>query len=167
MDLTHAIAMPNVCTGLLSQISAAFSPLLRVPQPFASKRERRVNRRQLVVKAASSGEYQFGSGGPNMVDTNMIVLRKRMLDLKMREKNYKTPEEYMQWEKDWCPAYHGHVFMAMKWLQSALINTRPIVAISLLSLTSASISLSIIIVWATALSRMSEITTPILSTLRG
>jgi len=102
-----------------------------------------------------------------MVDANMIVLRKRMLDLKIREKKYKIPEEYMEWEKDWYPAYQAHVFMAMEWLQSALINSRPIVAISLLSLISASVSLSIIILWANALSRLSQITTPILSTLQG
>ena len=60
----------------------------------------------------------------------MILLRKRMFDLKMQETNYKTSEEYMEWEKELSPAYHENVFRAMKWLQTALINTRPSVAIS-------------------------------------
>eukprot|EP00253_Pinus_taeda_P024755 PITA_24755 len=172
MDLTHAIPMPKAWSGLLPQMSIAFSPLLQkqigiLRLLFASKRERRVSQRQFAVKAASSGEYRFGSGGPNMVDANMIVLRKRILDLKMQEKNYKTPEEYMEREKDWYPGYHARVFMVMEWLQSALINTRPIVAICVLSLISASVSLAIIIVLATALNRLSEMTTPILSTLKG
>merc|ERR1712226_1454906 len=129
----------------------------RLPTLSASKRKREVSSRRLVVNAASSREHQFGSGDHNMVDANMILLRKRMFDLKMQDKNDKTPEERMEWEKKLYPAYHAHVLMAMQWLQCSLINTHPIVAFTLLGLISASVSLSVVIVWATALSQLNQI----------
>jgi len=173
MDFRVAIAIPRGCAGRVCHISPAFSrpepqkQIGRVPTLSASKGKRGVNPRQLVIKAASSGEYQFGSGGGNMVDADMILLRKRMFDLKMQETNYKTPAEYMEWEKEVYPAYHAQVFRSMVWLQSTLINTRPIVAITLLSLISASVPLSILIVSANPVSLVSQITTAFLSSLHG
>ena len=86
-----------------------------------------------------------------MVDANMILLRKRMFDLKMQETNYKSPEEYMEWEKQLYPEYHANVLRAMECFQYSLINTRPIVAITLFRLISAGVSSSVLIVWVTAL----------------
>lgn len=173
MDLRVAIAIPKGCASHVCHIYPAFSrpvqqkQIGRAPTLSASRGKRGVNPRQVVIKAASSGEYQFGSGGGNMVDADMIVLRKRMFDLKMQETNYKTPEEYMEWEKELYLAYNAQVFRAMGWLQSTLINTRPIVAITLLTLISASVPLSIFIVSENSVSSVSQITTAFLSSLHG
>eukprot|EP00253_Pinus_taeda_P033218 PITA_33218 len=173
MDRRIAIAIPKGCARHVCHITREFSPpmsqkpIVRAPTLSASKMKRGVNQRQLVVKAASSGEYQFGSGGQNIVDANMILLRKRMLDLKMQEANYKTPEEYMEWEKEIYPAYHAQVFRAMEWLQYTLINTRPVVAITLLSLISASVPLSILFVSANPVSRVGQIIMAFLSSLHS
>jgi len=173
MDLKVAIAIPKDSAGHVCRISRAFSPPMLqkqnggTPTLSAPRTKRGVNRRQLVIKAASSGEYQFGSGDRNIVDANMILLRKRMFDLKMQETNYKTPEDFMEWEKELYPAYHAQVFRAMEWLQYTLINTRPVVAITLLSLISASIPLSIIIVSASPVSRVGQITMALLSSLHS
>ena len=102
-----------------------------------------------------------------MVDANMILLRKRMFDLKMQETNYKSPEEYMEREKQLYPEYHANVLRAMECLQYSLINTRLIVAITLFGLISAGVSSSVLIVWVTALIRLSQIMTPYFSILQG
>jgi len=97
----------------------------------------------------------------------MIVLRKRMFDLKMQETNSKTPEAYMEWEKELYRTYHENVFRAMKCLQAALINTRPSVAITILTFICLSVFFMVLFVSANAVSYLIQFTTAFLRNMHG
>eukprot|EP01018_Ginkgo_biloba_P027240 Gb_20326 [translate_table: standard] len=113
---------------------------------FSSQKKKKVTPN--VVKA-SLADYEFGAGsvhafhgGPSIVDANITILRKRMNEVKMQERNYKPPEEWREWEKNVYPAYHSSICHAIGLLQSYLMNARPSVAVATLSLMSLSVAAS-------------------------
>lgn len=80
------------------------------------------------------------------VDENMVVLRKRIQEMKMTEENYEYPTEWMEWEKQYYPEYNSHVCEAVGFLQSALMNTRPSLALGLLALFMLCVPTSVLII---------------------
>ena len=68
----------------------------------------------------------------------MIVLRKRMQELRMEETNYAPPQHWMKWEKEWSVTYTSDICQFVGWLQNILINTRPTLAMAALALISLS-----------------------------
>lgn len=72
--------------------------------------------------------FNSNSGG-GLVDENMIVLRKRIHEMKMQERNYEPPKNWMEWEKKYYTNYESDVCEVVGMLQSILMNTRPCVAI--------------------------------------
>eukprot|EP01018_Ginkgo_biloba_P027243 Gb_20327 [translate_table: standard] len=128
--------------------------------PIHMGRRRRAS--SLAVKACSGG-HDFGSGGPNIVDANLILLRKRIYELKSQEKNDKFSEEWMEWEKRAYPTYRRKVFEGVGWLQCNLINTRPTVAIGMLSLMSLSVSASVFLVLLTGADHLCQFAMAFLS----
>eukprot|EP01018_Ginkgo_biloba_P027233 Gb_02070 [translate_table: standard] len=100
----------------------------RSPSIFIHKKKRLP--RSVIVKASSSNDS--GADDPSIVDANMIVLRKRMHDLKLQEGNYEFSEEWVEWEKKLYVSYHSTIFQVIGRLQHILLNTRPSVAIALL-----------------------------------
>eukprot|EP00253_Pinus_taeda_P031839 PITA_31839 len=95
--------------------------------------------RRAAVNACGHSGNQFGSGDPSKVDTDMIVLRKRILELRMHEINYLPPQHWMKWEKVWSVTYASDVCKFLLWLQNMLYNTRPALAIAGLALISVSV----------------------------
>eukprot|EP00253_Pinus_taeda_P028093 PITA_28093 len=102
-------------------------------------------KRRATVKAANSGDNKFGPGGPSSLDAELIVLRKRIHELRRQERNYAPPQHWMKWEKDWSLTYASDVCEAVGWLQNKVINTRPSVAIASLSLISLSVPASLLL----------------------
>ncbi|KAJ4961141.1 hypothetical protein NE237_021051 [Protea cynaroides] len=57
-----------------------------------------------------------------MVDENMIVLRKRIHEMKKMEKNQEPPEDWMEWEKKYYRHYNSDVYEAVGLLQTQLMD---------------------------------------------
>lgn len=77
-----------------------------------------------------------------LVDENMIVLRKRIHEMKMIERNYEPPENWMEWEKKYYTGYDSYICEAMGVLQAQLMNTRPSFALGVLALIALSVPTS-------------------------
>ncbi|XP_043694656.1 uncharacterized protein LOC122645414 [Telopea speciosissima] len=115
------------------------------PQPSSSKSNRRkigfrhrCNRYPTTL-AAAKGD---GSGRGKLVDENMIVLRKRIQEMKMVERNQEPPENWMEWEKKYYTDYDSDVCEAVGLLQTQLMETRPSVALGMVALVAISVPTS-------------------------
>ncbi|KAL3501850.1 hypothetical protein ACH5RR_036299 [Cinchona calisaya] len=93
-----------------------------------------------------------------LVDENMIVLRKRIHETKMIEKNYEPPSEWMDWEKRYYTSYDSMICEAMGFLQSHLMKTRPSLAIGMIALVTLSVPTSSFLV----MSQLMELTKGVL-----
>ncbi|KAI3729364.1 hypothetical protein L6452_18020 [Arctium lappa] len=87
----------------------------------------------------------------HMVDENMIVLRKRIHEMKMIERNYEPPSDWMDWEKSYYTSYDAYICEVMGVLQSELMNTRPSVALGLMALIMLSVPVSTLVVVSNAI----------------
>lgn len=96
------------------------------------------------VLAARNGAYDHHSG--RMVDEAMIVLRKRIHEMKMVERNYEPPADWMEWEKRYYASYDADVCEVVGALQTLLMNTRPGRAIGLMALVTLSVPTSMYMV---------------------
>ncbi|XP_057866193.2 uncharacterized protein LOC131073709 [Cryptomeria japonica] len=122
----------------VAKISGKFGLLplhKRLGRPTSIHIGKKNNMKKFIVNGASSGE----SGPGRMVDEDMLVLRKRMYEVRMEEINYIPPHHWMEWEKKWYPTYNSDVCSSLMWLQNILLNTRPGVTMA----TVLSISLSV------------------------
>eukprot|EP00253_Pinus_taeda_P006206 PITA_06206 len=119
----------------------------------------RIILKRSAVKAASSSDNQFGSGDLSRVDAEMIVLRKRMQELRMQETNYSPPQHWMKWEKEWSVTYNSDICEFVGWLQKMLINTRPFVAIAVLAL----ILLSLLVFVLLLLFQIFQVSAPLIA----
>lgn len=99
------------------------------------------------LKRSSSGAYNSQNySGHRMVDENLIVLRKRIHEMKIIERNYEPPAEWMDWEKRYYASYDTYICEAMGFLQSHLMNTRPSLAIGMVALVALSVPTSTVVV---------------------
>lgn len=81
-------------------------------------------------------------GGGKVVDENMVVLRKRIHEMKMVERNYEPPSHWMHWEKRFYCNYDATICDALSILQTFLMNSRPSVAFGMLLLLLVSVPVS-------------------------
>ncbi|XP_059072837.1 uncharacterized protein LOC131073707 isoform X1 [Cryptomeria japonica] len=95
---------------------------------------------RFAVKAVNSGDSEHR----NIVDEDMLVLRKRMHEVRMEEINYIPPQHWMEWEKKWYTTYDSDVCSSLLWLQNILLNTRPGVAVAIVALISLSVAASLL-----------------------
>ena len=72
----------------------------------------------------------------------MIVLQKRIHDVKMIERNYEPPADWMEWEKRYYTSYDSIICDVLGVLQSQLMNTRPSLALGMLALIMLSLPTS-------------------------
>ncbi|OAY66439.1 hypothetical protein ACMD2_12973 [Ananas comosus] len=89
----------------------------------------------------------------------MIVLRKRINDMEMAERNYEPPAEWTEWEKGYYTSYGAHVCEFAGLLQALLLSTRPGLGLGMLGL----VVLSVPIAAVTAVCHLIEISQLILS----
>lgn len=78
----------------------------------------------------------------------MIVLRKRIHEMKMVERNYEPPSHWMEWEKRCFTSYDSLVCEIVGVLQSQLMNTRPSLALGLFVLIAFSVPISSTLVFS-------------------
>ncbi|GAU24299.1 hypothetical protein TSUD_48870 [Trifolium subterraneum] len=92
-----------------------------------------------------------GSADPNfggrLVDEGMIILRKRIHEMNMIEKNYEAPSNWMEWEKRYYTNYDSIICEAMGILQTQLMNTRPSVALGAMAFVAISVPTSSILIF--------------------
>ncbi|KAF8390031.1 hypothetical protein HHK36_024552 [Tetracentron sinense] len=93
------------------------------------------------VFAARKDSYDRNYDG-KLVDENMIVLRKRIHEMKMIE----PPSDWMEWEKQYYANYDSDICEAMGLLQSLLMKTRPSLALGMVALITLSVPASIVMV---------------------
>eukprot|EP00253_Pinus_taeda_P028819 PITA_28819 len=144
--------------GLLP-LQTNFGRSVREASQANSQIQYRIILKRTAVKAAKSSDNQFGSGGPSRVDAEMIVLRKRIQELRMQETNYLPPQHWMKWEKDWSVTYASDICEFVGWLQNMLINTRPVFAIVALAL----ILLSLLVFVSRLLFLVLRVSTPLIA----
>ncbi|CAN6972075.1 unnamed protein product [Brassica rapa subsp. trilocularis] len=123
--------------------SALITPLRFHPLVFSTNKMMIKKKKKMmsVSAAASSGKDHYYGGG-RLVDENMIVLRKRIHEMKMVERNYEPPSHWMDWEKRFYSSYDSVICESVGLLQSFLMNSRPTVAIATLLLLIVSVPVS-------------------------
>ncbi|KAJ8424293.1 hypothetical protein Cgig2_003275 [Carnegiea gigantea] len=119
--------------------SSQFSPLSK-----AKPKSRPKNTVQVVSALRSSSSYESRHPG-RIVDENMIVLRKRIHEMKVVERNYEPPTEWMQWEKQIYTQYDEYICTILGMVQTQLMNTRPSVALGALAMLTLSLPSSVIL----------------------
>ncbi|TMW91287.1 hypothetical protein EJD97_014528 [Solanum chilense] len=77
-----------------------------------------------------------------LVDESMIILRKRVHEMKVIERNYEPPEEWMEWEKQYYANYDELICNLVGCLQMKLLSTRPTLALGMLILLIISVPAS-------------------------
>lgn len=97
-------------------------------------------------RSSEAHDHQNYSGEHRVVDENLIVLRKRIHEMKMIERNYEPPSEWMDWEKRYYASYDSYICEAMGFLQAQLMNTRPSLALGMIALIAFSVPTSTAVV---------------------
>lgn len=95
---------------------------------------------RLVVCARNKDGYS----GSKLVDENMIVLRMRIKEMNRSSSEAgKLPSNnWMEWEKKYFWHYNDVVFEVVRLLQMYLMETRPALALGMLTLLSLSVPIS-------------------------
>lgn len=130
----------SIAFSISSTNSAAF---LLPPTPSGHRLRRlpvAVTIRASSRSSADNNNNYYASG--KVVDESMIVLRKRIHEIKMAEQSHDPPADWFDWEKRYYSNYDSHICEALGYLQSHLMNTRPSVALGMLLIIILSVPLS-------------------------
>ncbi|KAJ0989142.1 hypothetical protein J5N97_007498 [Dioscorea zingiberensis] len=102
--------------------------------PVTMLPSRRRSHRTTMFANKNNGGNHGSDHSKGLVDENMIILRKRMHEMKMAERNYEPPENWMEWEKRYYTRYDSDVCTVVGLLQTFLLNNRPSVGVSVMLL---------------------------------
>ncbi|XP_027367252.1 uncharacterized protein LOC113873355 [Abrus precatorius] len=97
----------------------------------------------IMASIKGSADQNFSG---RLVDESMIVLRKRIHEMNMIERNYEPPSDWMDWEKRYYTNYDSVICEAMGVLQTQLMNTRPSLALGAMALVAMSVPTSTAVV---------------------
>ncbi|XP_018805973.1 uncharacterized protein LOC108979706 [Juglans regia] len=132
-----------VSTSILSSSVLSFHPF-----PGSSKHglhdPKRASRTRIFASRKEAHDQNHSS---RMVDENMIVLRKRIHEMKMVERNYEPPSDWMDWEKRIYTSYDSFICGVMGFLQSQMMNSRPSLTLGMLVLIILSVPTSAAVVF--------------------
>ncbi|XP_068642074.1 uncharacterized protein [Aristolochia californica] len=120
------------------------SSLSSITLPALSRKIRFRPKRYHLTRVSASGNWPKDRGyGGRSVDESLTVLRKRIHEMKIAERNYEPPAEWTEWEKKYYTSYDSDVCKALGLLQTLLMNTRPGVAVAMAVLVALSVPTSI------------------------
>ncbi|KAG8382797.1 hypothetical protein BUALT_Bualt05G0114600 [Buddleja alternifolia] len=77
-----------------------------------------------------------------LVDQNLIILRQRIHEMTIMEKNYTPPSNWMGWVKKWYKYYDSDVLELVGLSQILLMNSRPSLVLGVLALLILSVFMS-------------------------
>ncbi|KAF3659420.1 hypothetical protein FXO37_13990 [Capsicum annuum] len=114
--------------------------------PFSSRRKSssRVSRTATLAIRREAQDRNYYNG--RIVDENLIILRKRIHEMKMIERNYEPPADWMDWEKSIYTNYDANICHALGLLQSKLMDTRPSLVLGMAALIGLSLPTSTIVI---------------------
>ncbi|KAE8710270.1 ABC-2 type transporter family protein isoform 1 [Hibiscus syriacus] len=112
----------------ISSLRYSSTSALFPPRPFSGK-SKTVIIRSMASKRSDPYNHDFDG---KLVDESMIVLRKRIREIKTAEESYEPPRNWTEWEKQYKrEKYDVDVCEAMGSLQTKLMETRPGVALGM------------------------------------
>jgi len=114
---------------------------------FSSTKSNCLNCRKAIYFTPIMASKRDQNFGGRLVDESMIILRKRIHEMNMIEKNYEAPSDWMEWEKRCFTNYDSIICEAMGVLQTQLMNTRPSVALGAIAFVAISIPTSSAVVF--------------------
>ncbi|XP_024992095.1 uncharacterized protein LOC112525984 [Cynara cardunculus var. scolymus] len=132
---------------MASSITHPTSFMWSTPLAVTRKTQPYIFRPTRLSVSAAKGDAMGG----RMVDENMIVLRKRIHEMKVEERSYEPPSEWMDWEKKYYVSYNAFICEWMRVLQSGLMNTRPSLALGMMVLIASSVPVSSFVVVSNAI----------------
>ncbi|XVF85323.1 hypothetical protein PTKIN_Ptkin17bG0108500 [Pterospermum kingtungense] len=124
--------------------SLASSALPLTPFSGHSLRRKKAN----IKISASKKDAYSPNFDDNLVDESMVVLRKRIHEMRMLEMRYEPPQHWMEWEKQYKRSnnYDCDVCEAVGYLQAKLMETRPSLALGMGALLLLSVPTSMAVV---------------------
>ncbi|KAG6777424.1 hypothetical protein POTOM_017245 [Populus tomentosa] len=117
----------------------------------------------VVLASRRENSQEWLRYGELLVDESMLALRKRIHEMKMAERNYEPPEEWMEWEKQCYTSSEEFICKFLGVLQLHLMNTRPSLALGMLLLVTMSVPASMVMISQ----QLMEATCGVLSTVHG
>ncbi|KAK4715509.1 hypothetical protein R3W88_013847 [Solanum pinnatisectum] len=116
--------------------------------PFSTRRKSSSSSRNLRTRTLAMGREAQDRNYYNgrIVDENLIILRKRIHEMKMIERNYEPPSDWMDWEKSIYANYDANICQALGLLQSQLMDTRPSLVLGMAALIGLSVPISTIVI---------------------
>ncbi|KAM0961226.1 hypothetical protein ACFX2I_020531 [Malus domestica] len=111
---------------------------------------RKVSSTRVFASSRKGGDHAdqyYQNYSSRLVDESMIVLRKRVHEMKMVERNYEPPSDWMDWEKRYYTTYDSFICQVMGFLQSHLMDTRPSFALAFLALIVLSVPTSTLMIF--------------------
>ncbi|KAL5728595.1 hypothetical protein ACHQM5_001664 [Ranunculus cassubicifolius] len=134
--------MQNTTASL--SLSSSSSPVLQFT-PFSSPSKPYNTRVSLSKKRPAriyAARRDANEHCGNRVDEDLIVLRMRIHDIQMEADRREISANWMEWEKKYYSYYDSDIMQAVGWLQTQLLNTRPIVALGMAILLAFSVTSS-------------------------
>ncbi|CAN4124924.1 unnamed protein product [Withania somnifera] len=116
--------------------------------PFSSKTRSSSRSRALRTTTLAMGREAKDRNYYNgrIVDENLLILRKRIHEMKMIERNYEPPTDWMDWEKSIYVNYDANICQALGWVQSQWMDTRPSLVLGMVALIGLSVPTSTIVI---------------------
>ena len=110
-------------------------PVVAIKKPAAasSPTPTRAARCRCSSSGRDEAEFGCGGGGGGLVDEGMVVLRRRIHEMRAAERNWEPPEEWAAWEKEWYGTYDADVCDLVGALQGFLVSSRPGVGVGILA----------------------------------
>ncbi|KAK8709655.1 hypothetical protein V6N13_060668 [Hibiscus sabdariffa] len=115
------------------------------PRKMSSRPWHEKRSRDRLVFAAIGDSRRWDHGG-QLVNESLIMLRKRIHDTKMIERNYEPPSDWAEWEKRYYTCYNECICRVVGLLQSYLMNTKPSSALGMLALLTMCLQASMVMV---------------------
>ncbi|PAN31988.1 hypothetical protein GQ55_5G458400 [Panicum hallii var. hallii] len=120
-------------SGRRPSLTTAAPALTAIKKPAAASPPPRAVRCR-CSSSRRDDDAEFGcSGGGGLVDEGMVVLRRRIHEMRAAESNWEPPEEWAAWEKEWYGTYDADVCELVGALQAFLVSSRPGVGVGLLA----------------------------------
>ncbi|CAI9756020.1 unnamed protein product [Fraxinus pennsylvanica] len=112
-------------------------------KPFSSTHRNKTSCTKILAIRRETHDQNYNG---RVVDENLIILRKRIHEMKVIERNYEPPSEWMDWEKRFYANYDSIICDAMGLLQSQLMETRPGLALGIIALIALSLPTSTVVI---------------------